>query len=406
MKFFVKAVNASGSPYTAVVEARDKTALYGEFHAKGEVFISATEVKTASLGGMLSFLNNLIGSVKLHEKVLFARNLSAMLGAGLALSKALSVLERQTRNKNFKKIISAINDEVSRGGTLSSGLAKYPKVFPSLFVAMVRSGEESGGLTEALSLISNQMEKSYLLIKKVKGAMIYPAIIFLVMISIGILMLIYVVPALTKTFEELNVPLPKTTQMIVAVSNFLTNHTVLFLVGVVALVLLVIGVSKTRFGKRSIDYSVTRIPLIGEMVKETNAARTARTLSSLLSAGVEVVGALAITEEVIQNSFYKKILRSAGESIQKGSPISSIFLANEHLYPPLVGEMISVGEETGQLSDMLLKLALFYEGEVEQKTKDLSSVIEPFLMVFIGVAVGFFAIAMISPTYSLVNVIN
>lgn len=406
MKFFVKAITSGGTPYTATVEVADRAALYEQFHSRGERFISAVEIKSSSLTGLLSSVDNVINSVKLHEKILFARNLSAMLGAGLSLSKALSVLERQTKNKKFKSIINAINEEISRGGTLSSGLSKFQSVFPPIFVSMVRAGEESGGMTDALNLVAGQMEKNYLLVKKIKGAMLYPGIIFLVMIAIGVLMLIYVVPALTATFTELNIKLPASTQLIVNMSNFLKNHTLLFLLGVATFVGLIVGAAKTPYGKRAIDYAVTRIPLVGTMVKETNAARTARTLSSLLSAGVEVVSALSITRDVIQNSFYKEILAEAGKNIEKGSPISSVFLANEHLYPPLVGEMISVGEETGQLSEMLLKLAIFYETEVEQKTKDLSTIIEPFLMVFIGAAVGFFAISMIAPTYSLVDAIN
>lgn len=406
MKFSVKAMNAAGNPYTSIVEAPNKVALYEQFHKKGEAFISATEVKSSSFGFSLSFITDFVSRVKLEDKILFARNLSAMLGAGLALSKALSVLERQTRNKKFKEVISNLNEEISKGGTLSSGLSKYQNVFPPLFISMVKAGEESGGLTSALTLVGDQMEKSYLLIKKIRGAMLYPAIIFSVMIVIGILMLIYVVPALSSTFKELNVPLPATTRFVVAVSDFLKNHTILFILAVVALGVSIYSFAKTKRGKRIMDFTVIRMPVIGGIAKETNSARTARTLSSLLAAGVEVVSAIAITRDVIQNSYYKEVLSKAGETIQKGAPISDVFLANENLYPPLVGEMISVGEETGALSDMLLKLALFYETEVDQKTKDLSTIIEPFLMVFIGAAVGFFAISMISPTYSLVNVIN
>jgi type IV pilus assembly protein PilC len=406
MKFLVKAINAAGTPYTVTIDAKDRAELYEQFHSRGEAFISATEARESPLLSIFSFMRLFASGVKLHEKIIFAKNLSAMLGAGLALSKALSVLDRQTKNKKFKAVIAALNEEIRRGGTLSSGLSKYPAVFPAVFTSMVKAGEESGGLVQALNLVAEQMDKSYLLIKKVRGAMIYPSIIFCVMIAIGVLMLIYVVPTLSSTFKELNVPLPATTRFVVSLSDFLSNHTILSLFMLLAVVAFFVVFGKLKSGKRLIDFFSTRIPLIGTIVKEVNSARTARTLSSLLSAGVDVVRAISITGEVIQNSFYKEVLEKAATAIQKGSPISGIFLENENLYPPLVGEMISVGEETGALSDMLLKLAEFYESEVDQKTKDLSTVIEPFMMIFIGAAVGFFAIAMIAPTYSLVNVIN
>ena len=407
MKFKVKAINKSGTPYTSIIEADSKENLYEQFHAKGEAFISAIEVKErGSFHLSLSFIENIIGNVKLHDKIIFARNLSAMLGAGLALSKALSVLERQAKNKKFKAAVVAITEEIAKGGTLSGGLAKFPKIFPSIFVSMTKAGEESGKLAEALNLIGLQLEKNYLLIKKIKSAMMYPAIIFTLMIAIGTLMLIYVVPVLTSTFKELNVPLPRSTRAILFISDLLANHT-LVVFGVATLVALsLIVFLRSKRGRRVSDYTITRIPIIGTIAKETNAARTARTLSSLLSAGVEVVGAFSITRDVIQNSYYKEILHQATENIQKGLTISSIFLEHEDLYPPLVGEMISVGEETGALSGMLLKVAEFYENEVEQKTKDLSTVIEPFLMVFIGGAVGFFAISMVAPTYSVLDTIQ
>lgn len=407
MKFSVKAVSKEGVPYTSTVEAADRASLYEQFHAKGEAFISATEEKGGgSLVNVFSFLNNIVASVKTQEKILFARNLSAMLTAGLALSKALSVLERQTQNKKFKAIIRNINEEIAKGGTLSLGLSKYPNVFPQLFVSMVRAGEESGKLSDALSLVAGQMDKMYALVKKIRGAMIYPSVILVVMLGVGALMLIYVVPSLTATFKELHVPLPRTTQIVVAISDLLSQHTFLFFFSVFVFVVLVYLFFRTKRGQRILDYSIIRIPLVGGIAKETNSARTARTLSSLLSAGVEVVSAIKITEEVIQNSYYKEVLREASKNIERGAPISGIFLANENLYPPLVGEMISVGEETGELSNMLLRLAIFYEDEVEQKTKDLSTVIEPFLMVFIGAAVGFFALSMIAPTYSILDTIN
>lgn len=405
MKFLVKSIGASGEIRTTEVEAKDRGELYASFRAKSEHFISATEKNDFSFGAVFLSLTKFIGRVKQDEKINFARNLSAMLKAGLSISKSLAILERQTKNATFKKVIFSLNEEIAKGGTLSLGLLKNPSIFSPLFVSMVRSGEESGGLSDSLNVVATQMERNNSLVKKVRGAMIYPAIILSVMLIIGVIMLIYVIPTLTATFKELNVKLPASTQAIISVSDFLANHTFLFIMILVGVISASIFGSKLPAVRRLFDFVIIRIPIIGNIVKEVYAARVARTLSSLLSAGVEVVSALLIARDVVQNSFYKETLIEAGETVKKGKPMSSVFLANSKLYPILVGEMMAVGEETGKLSEMLGRLAEFYEEEVEQKTKNMSTIIEPFLMVFIGAAVGFFAVAMISPTYSVLNTI-
>jgi len=223
------------------------------------------------------------------------------------------------------------------------------------------------------------------------------------MIIIGILMLIYVIPGLTKTFKEANVELPMSTKAVIFISDFLGNNAITAFMGTVLAVGILYGWTRTKKGKRFLDFLTLRLPIISGIIKETNSARTSRTLSSLLSAGVPVAQALSITGDVIQNSYYKEVLKESEESVEKGDSISSVFVKNDRLYPIFVGEMINVGEETGNMSKMLMEVALFYENEVSQKTKDMSTIIEPFLMVFIGAVVGFFAISMITPMYSIMN---
>jgi type IV pilus assembly protein PilC len=266
---------------------------------------------------------------------------------------------------------------------------------------MVMAGEESGKLADALTLIGAQLERAYTLKKKIKGALIYPGIILVAMIAISVLMLIFVVPTLTQTFEELGAELPKSTQAIILVSDFLVEQTLVAVSIPLLIILIIFYLARTKNGKKVFYYTLLRLPVIGSLNKEIQAARTARTLSSLLSSGVEIVMSISITSEVLQNPYYKDVLTMAEESVQKGLPLSASFTENEEIYPILVGEMISVGEETGKLPNMLLQVAEFYESEVEQKTKDMSTIIEPFLMIIIGVFVGFFAISMISPIYSL-----
>ena len=218
-------------------------------------------------------------------------------------------------------------------------------------------------------------------------------------------MLIYVVPTLTQTFQELGTDLPATTKGVIAVSNFLQTNTILAIGMLVAVVLAFVYGLRTKAGQRAADWLTLRMPVISGLVKETNAARTTRTLSSLLSAGVEMVTSISITREVVQNSFYQAVLLEAEQGVVKGEPLSEPFEKASKLYPPLVAEMVAVGEETGRLSSLLQETAEFYEESVEQQTKDLSTIIEPFLMLFIGAAVGFFAISMIAPIYSLSSAI-
>lgn len=400
--FKFKATNQEGKVYEGTQEAQDKFALYRELKKGGNLVIMAEEQRQKKGINFKSF-DVLFGKVKAREKIMFARNLGSMLEAGLSLSRILSVMERQTKNKKLKDVLIKINDQVKAGKTLSEALKDFPKIFPPLFVYMVKAGEESGSLAESLKILANQLEKNYLLQKRIKGALIYPSIIITLMVIIAILMLIFIVPTLTTTFKELKVELPLSTQMVIFVSDSLKNNTVMLLGGVAALVIGIISALKTKKGRRLRDRVVLHIPLISPLIKEANAARTARTLSSLLSSGVDYVVAIEITRDVIQNSYFKEVLEEAREKIQKGDPISAIFIKHEKLYPVFVGEMMSVGEETGQLAHMLLGVATYYENEVEQKTKDMSTIIEPFLMVIIGLGVGFFAIAMISPTYSVLN---
>lgn len=398
--FNYRALRKDGTSYEGEATAEDKFAVYSQIRTEGATALFVEEVHKISWlswGG----LNRFFSTVKLQEKILLTRNLAAMIESGLPLSRALSILERQSNNPKLKSALAEIGADIRKGSTFNGALAKFPAIFSSLFVSMVKAGEESGSLVKSLQVVGAQMERAYTLTRKVKGAMLYPAIIITAMVIIGILMMIYVVPTLSSTFKELGVELPASTATIIAVSDFLVEHTILALGLILMVGLGFTAAARTRRGSRILEWTILHIPVVGGIVKETNSARTARTLSSLLSAGVESLSALAITEEVLQNSYYKDVVRDTGLRVQKGSPISESFLEHPEIYPIMFGEMVSVGEETGELTPMLAKIAEFYESEVEQKTKDMSTIIEPFLMIFIGGVVGFFAIAMISPIYSL-----
>lgn len=404
MKFKFKAQKSDGTIYEGEQDALDKFSLYKDLRKRDEIVLAVSEFgpeRSWNISNRLKFL----GRITTHDKITFARNLGTMLEAGLSLSRALNVLERQSKKAKLKELIGSITRDIEKGKTFSETLEAFPNVFSTLFVSMVKSGEESGGLSGALKMVSLQMESSYNLERKVRGAMIYPAVILCVMLVIGTLLLVYVVPTLTATFKELNSELPASTKLVIATSDFLRENTLVALAVMVFLYALAHFFLKTGWGLRTLDYLLLRLPVIGNLVKETNTARTARTLSSLLSAGVPVIRAISVTTDVIQNSFYKEVLIQAEKTIEKGAPISGVFVKQDDLYPAFFAEMVAVGEETGKLSEMLVGVAVFYEDEVSQKTKDMSTIIEPFLMVVIGAVVGFFAIAMITPMYSVMNTI-
>ena len=396
--FTYSAIRKDGSHYDGTREARDRITLFSELRKEGETVVSVSEHKhSLSLPNILIYLS----SVSTMDKITFVRNLAAMIQAGLSLSRALSILERQTHNKKFKTIIATVNADIQKGSPLNSALAKHSRTFSPLLISMVRAGEETGGLAQALGVVAVQMERSHALGKRVRGALIYPSIVVCAMVGIGVLMLIFVVPTLSSTFKELHVALPPTTRFIIAASDFLAQHTLQALLYVLVLVGAFYAWLHTKRGHRAYEFFILHIPVIGGIVIETNAARTARTLSSLLAAGVSALPALSITRDVLQNSYYKEVLAEAAVSVEKGQPLSEAFIRHDNIYPIIFSEMIAVGEETGQHSEMLLRVAEFYEGEVEQKTKDISTIIEPFLMLAIGGGVGFFAVAMISPIYSI-----
>lgn len=402
-KFTYKGQTKSGEEVERTVEASDRFGVYDVARTAGH---TVSSVSDAARFGIRSFVNVekievFISRIKTDELVMATRNLGSMLVAGLPLTRALSVLERQTKNPRMKNVMKDIRERINTGNQFYEALSDHPKVFNDLYVSMIHAGEESGKLAEALQTLSIQMERSSSLKKKIKGAMIYPTIVIIVLVIIGILMMIYVMPSITSTFESLNVDLPPTTQILIAVSKAFEAHTFTVLAGMAAVVVGGIQFLRTTYGKFAASWVIPRLPIIGNIAKEMNAAQTSRTLASLLSSGVDVVRAITITEDVLQNVFYKRVLAEAAVRVQKGKPLSEVFIENEFLYPVLVGEMTLVGEETGQISGMLEELAGFYETEVEQKTKDLSTIIEPLLMVVIGGTVGFFALAMIAPIYSI-----
>lgn len=391
----------SGEEISGEYETHDQIGLAHWLRNQGYI-LTYYEEKKKKGAIKIAFLDSLT-SVSLSEKMMFSRNLSVMIKSGLSLSRALDALIRQAASKKFKKALIDISASIKKGQSLTVSLGRYPKIFSPIFVAMVRAGEKTGKLSESLDLIGGQLQRDLFLRRTIKNALAYPIIIIVVMILIGVLMLIYVVPTLVQTFEDLEVELPVSTKLIFYISTSVNNLGIFVVLILGGFFSLFFWIFKTKSGKRIFDVLILKIPLIKALVRKVNASRTSRTLSSLISSGVDIIEAFEVTEGVLSNHKFKEVLKKAKAEVQKGSTVASIFEQAQDIYPPLLAEMIAVGEETGTLSDMLLRVAVFFEEEVTSTTKNLTTLIEPLLMVIIGAIVAFFAISIIQPMYSMLG---
>jgi len=406
-KYIYTAKSYSGETKGGEIVARDEKTLAGQLRSDGFLVTSISLVKEEQANGgvQVKFLER-FDRVPLKEKMVFARNLSVMISSGLTVSRAVSNLALQVEHKGFKKILGDIFDEMQSGKTLSEGFSKYPAVFGDLFINMVRVGEVAGNLDEVLKIVSVQLEKEHDLKGKVKGAMIYPTVILSVMIIIGIIMLTYVLPQMMGVFKDMNAELPPMTQFLVNTSEMMRHNGVAVAVVFVGLVVFLNFFLQQEAGKKALSYFTVHVPIFSPIVKQVNCARFARIYSSLLKSGVSSVDALKIISNTLANYYYKKALVDGMEEIQKGIPLSTILASHPDIFPMLVSQIVQVGEETGKTETVLLQMAEYYEDEVDQVTKNMSAIIEPILMVFIGGAVGFFAVAMLQPMYSLMDSIK
>jgi type IV pilus assembly protein PilC len=403
MLYTYSAINRAGQTITGELDAENEYDL-GIRLKKDELLL--LEVARKGGGNGVSWLDRasgimrVFGRVSLVEKMTFARNLAVMIGAGLSMTKSLEALRDQTENNFFKRMIERILDAVTRGKSFADGLREFENVFGVLFINMAASGEASGKLEGVLTLLARQMKRDYEIRSKVRGAMIYPAIIVSFLVIVGALMMIYVIPTLTATFTELGIELPLLTRIIIGASNFLLSFWWVVILGFAIFAFGLYRALKTAVGKGLFDRVVLKLPIFGPLIRKFNSARMSRTLASLIASGVDITKALNITASVLGNSLFREAILKSAEGIQKGIQLNVILKEYPKLFPPLVVQMVSVGEETGTISRMLLRLAIFYEGEVSDTTKNLSSVIEPILMIVIGGVVGLFAVAVMQPIYS------
>jgi type IV pilus assembly protein PilC len=370
-----------------------------------DAFRELIDVKGKTLDDRFyDFLLN-IGMVPSEEKMFFVQHLSIMFRAGIPMLAALRTLVKQSESKTFAYALKQISLKIEQGSTLAESLRLYPKIFDELFINMVESGEVSGKLEDVLKYLYVQMKKQHELTSRVKGALTYPAILVVAMVGILIFMMIFVIPKMTSVFTEYNVDLPLTTKILIAVSNFMAAHWILTISGIIIFIVAIIRIYQTKRGKYFFQGVFLAFPIVGSIIKKINLARFSRTVSSLLRTDIMIVNAFKITANVLGNLHYRKVVMEISEKIKKGGQINEVIVNYPKFFPPMVTQMVIIGEQTGEISNILEEVASFYEEEIDQTMQNLPSIIEPLLILALGVGIGGIAIAVVMPMYSLTSAV-
>lgn len=346
------------------------------------------------------------GGVPVVEKLFFTQNLRVMMHAGLSLSRALNTVASQIKHRYFRKVIQDIRQNIESGVALSAALSKHPKVFPELFVSMIAAGETSGQLDEALSRLSAQMKKSYGLRSKVRNALIYPIVVVIGMVGVSVLMLVMVIPKIAEIFAASNAPLPLPTRILIGLSSIFTKYG-LFTSGVVLVIIgFFITLNRTSSGRRAFHAAYLRLPILGSIIRKVNLASFARSFSSLLATDIPIVETFKIIARTMGNSLYREALVTCANQLKTGSTVVKTLERYPRLFPPMVTQMIAVGEESGSLEGVSAEVASFLEDDVDQTMANLSTILEPLIILVLGAGVAAIAVAVILPIYSLTSQIT
>lgn len=405
MEYAYTARNTNGATVNGVQEAKDETFLASLLRVRGLALVAARP-KPGHTGKKRFSFNISFGGVPVVQKIFFLQNLQVMVRTGFSLGHALDTLAQQTEHAGFKKIIQELSHDVEAGTPLSTALAKHPKVFPELFVNMVAAGEVSGKLDEVLLRLTTQIKKEHQLMAKVKGALTYPVIVVVAMIVLGVAMMVFVIPKLLTVFTESGNALPLPTRILVGLSNFFQHYIIFIILGTIALSFAFRWALKQPKGKLLWHRLLLRLPIIGPIIKKINLARFTRNLSSLLKTDIPIVQTFQIIAKTIGNVVFRGALERTAEELKKGSSIAKVLIATPQLFPPVVSQMVAVGEESGTLDTISEEIAKFYEEEVDQVMSNLTSILEPVLILLLGGGVGGIVVAVILPIYSLTDQIN
>lgn len=348
-------------------------------------------------------LNMAIARITPKDLVVFSRQFSVLVGASVSIVQALRLLADQNENPRFKAVITDVSEEIDGGARLSDTMAKRPEVFSNFFVNVIRSGEQSGKLDEVLLYLADELEKDYDMMSKIKGAMYYPAFVMTGMGGVGVVMMVYVVPKLTDVMKETGAELPLATRMLIAVSNFLTDYWLLLVIVIIGSAVALKFFSRTAAGKKVLDSLLLSVPIFGSLFKKIYLVRFTRSMQTLLLGGVTLSRSLEITAEVVSNQVYKDLISETKVEVEDGNSMSAVF-TQSNVVPNMVSQMLSIGEKTGKLDSILGSISKFYGREIDNIIANLMTLMEPIIMVVMGVAVGIMVAAVIMPMYNMASV--
>ena len=395
--FKYKALDADKKTISGLVDAVSEDSAIDTLKEKNLTIVSLNQEKAES--GGFSFV---LDRIKPKDLVTFSRQLSVLISANVALVESLKILVDQTENIKFKMVISEITDEIDEGSQFSAALLKRPDVFSMFFTNVVKSGETSGKLDEVLNYLADELEKDYDMQSKIKGAMIYPVFVFVLMGVVGGVMMVFVVPKLTDVLAESGVELPLPTKILMAVSSFLGSYWWLVISGIAALVFGFKYAKKKPAIKKIMDKLVLKLPIFGPLLKNVYLVRFTRSLQTLIIGGVNISQALGVVAEVVSNSVYSEIILNSKHEVEDGNSISGAFKDNKNV-PKIVPQMMNVGEKTGKLDEVLARITDFYSREIDNTVDNLMVLMEPIIMIIMGIAVGIMVAAIILPMYNMAS---
>jgi type IV pilus assembly protein PilC len=399
--FKYKARNQMGKIVQGTIEVENEGAVAAALRQRRLELVSSSGV--SSFSGYMAVLFAKGGKVTSRDIVVFSRQFATMINAGLPILQGLTIVAEQAENPSFRAVMTKIRDEISNGVPLSDAMAKYPKAFNSLYVSMIKAGEQGGILDVIFERLSEYLEKAEGVTRKVKAAMMYPMVVFSVAVCVVILLMVKVVPTFKDVFASFGAKLPYPTQVVINISEFLSSvKSLILLAFIIVLVVAIQMYKKTKTGAYNWDAMLLKLPGFGTLVRKSAVARFARTLGTLVKSGVPILDALETVAKTSGNKVIETSVNKARESVREGKTLTQP-LRESGVFPPMVTQMINVGEETGALDAMLSKIADFYETEVDTAVEGLTSIIEPILIVFLGTTVGFIVIAMFMPMFEIGN---
>lgn len=393
-----KALNQDKETLEGLVDAPSLEVAAEVLQEKGYAVISIKE----EISGEGGFQFNILNKIKPRELVVFSRQFAVMISANVAMVQSLKILVDQTESIKLKMVISEIADEVDSGSRLSESLEKRSKIFSSFYVSVIRAGETSGRLEESLNYLADEMEKDYDMMSKIKGAMIYPIFVLFGLTVVGVVMMIFVVPKLTAILTESGAELPFATRVLIGTSNFMTSYWWLLIIIVGGLIFGARFYFNTIRGREVIDYLLLKLPVFGKLFQRIYLVRFTRSMNTLIVGGVAITESLRIAGDIVSNQVYKKLVLQTIKEVEDGNSISSVFIASKEI-PKMVSQMMSIGEKTGKLDVVLARVTDFYGREVNNIVANLMTLMEPIIMVVMGVAVGLMVAAIILPMYNLAS---